>query len=169
MHNEHNKNKNTSLLDQSLNSSTPDISLLPRHHSTRHVFLSSSNIIVDAEQADKNGNAEEDGDYDSKPTISTSTSSSASLVTLAYISLFLAIFSMSCVGPVFLYLLQHGLSPILCACWRNQIITLAFIPCVIIEWKYRKPEEKRWSYYYVPLNNGKSRFHVRITSHCYLY
>jgi drug/metabolite transporter (DMT)-like permease len=58
------------------------------------------------------------------------------------VSLVVAVASMSAVGPVFLYLQQRGVPPILACSWRNQTMVLFLLIPALIEW-FKLPKAQR--------------------------
>ncbi|KAF0852337.1 mitochondrial RhaT domain-containing protein [Andalucia godoyi] len=61
----------------------------------------------------------------------------------AWMSLGIAVFAMSAVGPAFKYLESRGLAPLLASAWRTQTMILFLIPCVSGEFLYLKWSAKR--------------------------
>ena len=60
------------------------------------------------------------------------------------VSLVVAVASMSAVGPLFLFLQQRGISPILACAWRNQTMVLFLLPPAIIEWMRVPAKQREW-------------------------
>lgn len=60
------------------------------------------------------------------------------------VSLVVAVASMSAVGPLFLFLQQRGISPILACAWRNQTMVLFLLPPAIIEWLRVPASQRAW-------------------------
>lgn len=60
---------------------------------------------------------------------------------IAWTSMIMAIISGASVGPVFRYMMIHGVKPLLAASWRGQAMFLVLLPAAVFEAVY-KPENR---------------------------
>ena len=70
---------------------------------------------------------------------------------LSFVSLAIAVLSMSAVGPMFLFLeKEKEVPPLLAACWRCQAMLIFMIVPTAVEWYHLSVEERSWSHLHVP-------------------
>ena len=92
------------------------------------------------------------------PSAATVTAPPYSLL-LSFLSLAIAVLSMSAVGPMFLFLeKEKEVPPLLAACWRCQAMLIFMLVPTVVEWYSMSAEERSWSHLHVPpsptLNEG---------------
>ena len=70
---------------------------------------------------------------------------------LSFVSLAIAVLSMSAVGPMFLFLeKEKEVPPLLAACWRCQAMLIFMLVPTAVEWYHLSAEERSWSHLHVP-------------------
>jgi len=102
-------------------------------------------IDLDNENEKIINNNDEDEDSNDNTNIKTNSSSVSWKERIAaWISLILAIFSGSLIGPAFKYMAKHNIKPILAAAWRCQCMCIFLIPLAIIERVSNKMNKVEW-------------------------
>lgn len=111
--------------------------------------ISSSSPILTASNSLDNSSHMESFDleveYDSKKKSSSILSSRLFYLVLAWITMAMAVFAGSTIGPIFRYMMSKGVTPCLAASWRCQAMSLCLIPFAFIEAFYmeKKFKEKK--------------------------
>ena len=91
------------------------------------------------------------GGLDAASSSSSSVSAPPYAVLLSFVSLAIAVLSMSAVGPTFLFLeKEKEVPPLLAACWRCQAMLIFMLVPTAVEWYHLSVEERSWSHLHVP-------------------